>query len=140
MEEAPCLNGFGIVFKDFFVRSLYFVPGLAAIFFIVGSINLGRQKQLRAVPFIVPIVFVLFLSAFKFYPFYGRVITFLIPLFILLIVYGLQTLSRIKFYQCPLMISLILTVSLIVPCNVVLLEAIDEFYRRRRGPACHPLP
>lgn len=62
---------------------------LAGILFMVGCISLWSQRQLSLFLLVLPIVIVMLVSFFRYYPFLDRMILFLLPSFCLIIAEGI---------------------------------------------------
>jgi len=76
----------GAAFFRFFSSPLStYLPGLGALAFLLGCVStFSKDKQLFFI-FLSPVFITLFASAFRIYPFSGRLLTFLVPLILLFI-------------------------------------------------------
>lgn len=75
-------------FALFFKINLKFPVSLSALTMIMGSVALYKEQRKNFFLLGAPILLVLFASGLKIYPFQGRVILFLVPIFMLVIVHG----------------------------------------------------
>ncbi len=83
-------------FKRMFYRSLQLPSSFAAVGFLIGGSVLFLQERRKALLLFGPFVAVLLSSALEIYPFDGRVIAFLLPAVIWIVVYGLQVIAQNK--------------------------------------------
>lgn len=109
---AASIMWLGAVFKNIFNTIMQLPTALASLGFIVGAIAFMREKRKEIFILLAPILLTLLLSAIKLYPFGGRVIVFFIPALILLIVYGIDFLSRNQNLTYARIIKIVLIVCL----------------------------
>ncbi len=83
-----------VTFKRVFTRTLQIPGAFGGIAFLLGSFALWKKSKEVFIIVFTPILFTLMLSALKIYPFDGRVIAFLLPFFIILIVQGIVFVGR----------------------------------------------
>jgi hypothetical protein len=102
--------------KLFLHFSIYGILGVALVFLSLwGIISLCLKKQFEfLILIILPITLHILLSSFNIYPFNGRLILYLVPLLILSILFGLQSiLSKIKREYVLVLFPIILLYNLI---------------------------
>jgi len=103
VNEGPVMvvQWFIVVLKRIFSKFLQLPTALAAVGFMLGVVSLFFQTKGKFIVLVVPILFTLFLSALKMYPFDGRTIIFLFPAVILIIVEGIRVLgqNKSKFFE-----------------------------------------
>ncbi len=88
----PSLKWLVGIFHFFFRKFLLVSPGLASVLALVGIFQLFRKDRRRGAILSAPVVLMLLLSALKLYPFGDRTTFFLVPVFMLLVVKGVETL------------------------------------------------
>lgn len=71
--------------------------GLIAILLITGIIAIIKEKKVKIGLILLPILIVLFLSAFKLYPFRARLLLFIYPSFVILLALGINKLTNVNF-------------------------------------------
>ncbi len=93
---------------------LRYAAGVLAVFGVVG---LWRWNRWQCVMVLSCLPFVFLLSAMKMYPFLGRVIQYLVPLFVLLVGFGIVAFSRLLFKRTvsQTIFAAVLILMLIVP-------------------------
>ncbi len=67
--------------------------GLPAVFWLVGLLKLMRSDPITAGICLLPVVLTFLASGFKLYPFEGRLLLFLVPLFLLPVAWGIVSLA-----------------------------------------------
>jgi hypothetical protein len=78
------------------------LPSIAALAFIIGCISIYSEKKERFFILISPILFTLLASSLSLYPFRHRMILFLVPLLILFIAEGAETIRDKNAHHAPL--------------------------------------
>ena len=103
----------------FFSKPLGFtiwVDGIAIIAFVAGCISLFSTKKATLLILVSPVFTTFFASYLHKYPFEGRLVLFLTPLFILIIAEGLDyVLARIRYNKFHKIVGGILLVLLLAP-------------------------
>lgn len=74
-----------------------FPAGLALLLMILGAIRTAKRDRLAFVCFAVPVAVAIGASFFHVYPFVLRTATFVIPLILVLMIFGIQMLGSLKF-------------------------------------------
>jgi len=91
---VPMAQWFPVALNWVFWRNLQMPGSLAGFLFVIGMIFLFRENKEYFIFIVSPIILTIILSSFKSYPFGGRVISFLLPAFIIMICYGAEVLMR----------------------------------------------
>ncbi|MBN1574048.1 MAG: glycosyltransferase family 39 protein [Deltaproteobacteria bacterium] len=107
------------IFKNKLMLGMYPLSGFWIVFFLIGTFSLFHRNKKLILFMIMPFFFTLAASALKLYPFYERLLLFLIPIPILLISEGIvETLKRCAKSRVATAIMALLLVTLLI-CSFV---------------------
>jgi uncharacterized membrane protein len=121
------------------------LTGLAAVAFVIGAGTLFSQHRARFLLLLAPMAFTLLAAAFHRYPFRGRLLLFLVPSLILLVVAGLATIRTKTRQSFPLLSVLLIgflffhpalhaAVYLVHPRTKEEIKPVIEYVRNHRLP------
>ncbi len=108
-DVSLLVNTFITIFKD---NGFLYVPGVAALSFILGCIALFRDRRDSFCFLLLPIFFTLAASAAAMYPFGHRMILFLVPSFLLIISTGIEFIKA-KTLNSPATVSTVVAILLL---------------------------
>jgi hypothetical protein len=106
------------------------IGGMFLFLSVIGLVRLIKEKKYPALALLIPVVIHLLISAFRLYPFNGRLLLYLSPAFLVLSAYGLSCLVNLTKRSVEISLvmglSMFLTIILWFPVRV---EEIKEVIR-----------
>lgn len=77
------------------------LPVVAAVAYLAGALSLWAQNRVTCLVLTLPLVFTVAASAFRLYPFAGRVLLFAVPFIVLLIAEGVERIAAATRRRSP---------------------------------------